>query len=86
MPYIERRLAFDRKEGALAVCLDDDERTYIFPVGALADIPVGDVFLARIDDESTLTVLDRLEEENARIHESNRTRLKGLFKRSSKDD
>jgi len=76
------RLALDRVESDIAICLDDDEVSYPFPVERVAGIKTGDVFLGLIRSDGTVEVLDRLENENAERHARNKRRLDRLFGRS----
>ena len=76
------RLALDRIESDIAICLDDYEVSYLFPAEKVAGIKTGDVFLGLIRSDGTVEVLDRLESENAERHSRNRRRLDRLFGRS----
>lgn len=78
----EIRLALDRIESGIAICLDEDERVYHFSADSLTGIREGDLFLALVGSDGTVIVLDRLEDENADRHARNRSRLDRLFGRS----
>ena len=77
----EIRLALDRIESGIAICLDDGEQAYRFSADALTGIKEGDLFLALVGSDGTVSVIDRLEDENAEHHARNRSRLDRLFGR-----
>lgn len=73
-------LTLDRREGGIAVCVDDSENIYEFPAHALSEVSEGDQFKADIDECGKITVVDLMKQQNADARRIRAERRKKLFK------
>ena len=73
--------SLDRLEGDLAVCISDDDDVVVVPISRLGGLRAGDVFRARLEDD-TLAEIEPDEAEREHRLAENRERLHALARKT----
>lgn len=79
---MEIRLTLDRIEAGRAILLDSGDK--IYECGDLCDFSEGDILLCSIDDDGSITVIKKINEETEAKKKEMSSRLRSLFSRGDK--